>query len=71
MRAVRVDWEDRRRRKVVKKILPKGESTGRPFAVLGGKRLAVKAPAEDGALALARATECVGGLDAAVVGEER
>ena len=37
MRAARVDWEDQRRRKVVKKILPKGESTGRPFAVLGAK----------------------------------
>lgn len=42
MRAARVDWEDQRRRKVVKKILPKGESTGRPFAVLGANRLAVK-----------------------------
>ena len=37
MRAARVDWEDQRRRKVVKKILPKGESIGRPFAVLGAK----------------------------------
>ena len=37
MRAAHVDWEDQQRRKVVKKILPKGESTGRPFAVLGAK----------------------------------
>ena len=42
MRAARVDWEDQRRRKVVKKILPKGESTGRPFAVQGPSWLAVK-----------------------------
>jgi len=54
MRAARVDWEDQRRRKVVKKILPKGESTGRPFAVLGAKlasgqgRLASSARARSG-----------------------
>ena len=65
MRAVRADWEDRRRRKVVEKILPESQ-LGRPFAVLGAKRLAVKAPGEDGALALARATEYVAGRDPAV-----
>ncbi len=43
MRAVRADWEDQRRRKVAKKILREGESIGRPFAVLGAKRLAFKA----------------------------
>ena len=42
MQAARVDWEDQRRRKVVKKILRKGESTGRPFAVLGPSWRAVK-----------------------------
>ena len=51
----------------------KGGSIGRPFAVLGAKRLVVKAAGELGALALARATERVVGLDRprAVVGEER
>ena len=39
MRAMRAACEDQRRRKVVKKILPKGESTGRPFAALGAERL--------------------------------
>ena len=69
MRAVRADWEDRRRRKVVRKILPKGESIGRPFAVLGAKRLAVKAPGEFRALALAHVTERLAGRDLAVVQE--
>jgi hypothetical protein len=41
----------------------KGGSIGRPFAVLGAKRLVVKAAGELGALALARATERVVGLD--------
>ena len=35
MRVVGVDWEDQRRRKVIKKILLKGESMGWPFAVSG------------------------------------
>ena len=69
MQAVRADWKDRRRRKVVKKILPRGESTGRPFAVLGAKRLAVKAPGEFRALALAQVTERLAGRDLAVVQE--
>jgi hypothetical protein len=39
MRAMRAGCEDQRRREVVKKILPKGESTGQPFAALGAERL--------------------------------
>ena len=43
MRAARVDWEDRRRRKVVKKILPKRESQpGGLSPCLGPSWLAVK-----------------------------
>jgi hypothetical protein len=58
MRAMRADCEDQRRRKVVKKILSKGESTGRPFAAFGAERLsdqsALRAPAR---WQLAQATE--------------
>lgn len=42
MRAVRVDWEDRRRRKVVKKILPKESQAGGLSPCLGPSWLAVK-----------------------------
>ena len=44
MRAMRADCEDQRRRKVVKKILSKGESTGRPFAAFGAERLSGRLP---------------------------
>ena len=71
MRAARVDWEDQRRRKVVKKILPKGESTGRPFAVLGAKLASGQGRLASSARALAHATERLAGLDPAVVGGER
>ena len=70
MRAARVDWEDQRRRKVVKKILPKESQPGGLSPCLGPSWLAVKG-AWLASRALAQATERLAGLDPAVVGGER
>ena len=65
MRAVGADWEHER--KDTKKILPQRRVTG--AAVFGARRLAVKAPGEFDALALAQAAERLAGRDPAAVEE--